>query len=197
MLARSSVVAGALIAGGLLCACSSPEPAPPAQPAAPTAITAEERVKWYQDCWGFFNDKKWDEFKGCYSDTSSLHQYGAAPPSAQGAAAIVAAAQDFKKSFPDARGDAQLILANGTHVAGTFVLQGTNTGPLTSPEGKDMPPTGKAFGVLFGHIIEADPTAPKVVREVGVMDGATAAAQLGLSKPAGRSCSPSRAPRRS
>src|SRR5205085_6549283 len=38
------------------------------------------------------------------------------------------------------------------------------------------------FGVLFGHSIDTGETALKVNKEIGVMDGGTLAAQLGLSK---------------
>ncbi len=179
-----STVAGALLGlAGLMSACSSPPPAPPAkETVAPKAITAEERVKWYQDCWGDFNDKKWDDFVKCYADNATSQQFGYGKTDVSGAAAIVAGSQDFAKSFPDGRGDEQLVLINGTRIASIHLLKGTNTGTLTGPDGKEMPPTKKPFGVLFGHTVEVDATVNKVVTEFGAMDGATFASQLGLSK---------------
>src|SRR5207302_8538530 len=127
-------VIGFVLAGlGLVSACSSPQPSttPKEQPAPPPkALTAEERVKWYQACWNDFNDQKWDEFRKCYADNASSQQEGYGKSSVTGPDAIVASSQEFAKTFPDGRGDAQLILANGTHLAGIYLLRGTNTGPL-------------------------------------------------------------------
>ena len=171
----------------LMAACSSSQPAaPPAnEKAAEPAhepLTPTERAIWYQGCWSLFNEHNWAEFKKCYADNAVSEQMGYGPPSLTGPDAIVASSEQFAKSFPDATGEAQLILVNGPHVAGIYLLKGMNSGPLTAPDGKEAPATNKKFGLLFGHAIDADETAPKVVKEWGVMDGATLNAQLGLSK---------------
>ena len=172
-----------LALAGVAFACGSPAPAPPAkETAAPKPITAEERIKWYQDCWTDFNERKWDAFTKCYGDSATSQQWGYGKTSVTGAAAIVAASQEFSKSSPDGRGQPQLILVNGNHLASFFLLTGTNTGPLVGPDGKEMPATNKPFGLLFGHSIEVYGASPKVVKELGVMDGGTFASQLGLSK---------------
>lgn len=172
---------------GLLGACGSPEPAPaPVKaPAAPKAISAEERVKWYQDCWNLFNDKKWDEFKGCYAANATSQQVGYGTDVA-GPEAIVGSSVAFAKSAPDVRGEGQLILVNGSHIASAFILKGTNSGPLPGPGGKETPATNRKFGLLFGHAIDLDSATLKVVKEIGVQDSGTFAGQLGLSKLAAR-----------
>src|SRR5436190_24258240 len=103
--------------GALASACSSPKPAEPAkdQAAAPKPISADERVKWYQDCWGDFNGGKWDEFKQCYAANATSAQYGYGMPSVSGPDAIVMSSQDFKTFAPDGHGEAQLILVNANH----------------------------------------------------------------------------------
>jgi predicted ester cyclase len=176
-------------------ACNSSQPTPPPadQKAAAKPVTAQDRVQWYQDCWNDFNDHKWDDFKKCYADNATSVQLGYGKLEATGPDAIVASSQDFAKSFPDGRGEPQIILVNGNKVASIYLLKGTNSGPLTGPDGKEMPATNKKFGVLIGHHIESDPAAGgesvqgavrslKVVKELGAMDGRTLAAQLGLSK---------------
>jgi predicted ester cyclase len=176
-------------------ACSSPQPAAPAadQKAAEKPVTDQDRVMWYQDCWNDFNQHKWDDFKKCYADNAKSQQYGYGKVDATGPDAIVASSQDFAKSFPDGRGEPQIILINGSKIAGIYLLKGTNSGPLTSPDGKEMPATNKKFGLLFGHYIETGPAAGgesvqgairslRVVKELGAMDGGTLASQLGLSK---------------
>ena len=107
-------------------------------------------------------------------------------PSASGADAIVEGSKDFKKLSPDGHGEGQFILVNGNRIASVFLLTGTNSGPMTGPDGKVTKPTNKKFGVMFGHALELDPTANKVVKEFGVMDGGSFANQLGLSKSPGR-----------
>jgi len=165
-------------------ACSANQPAPPPKAetaAAPKVVTPEERVKWYQDCWNDFNEKKWDDFKKCYAPTATSVQAGYGKEKATGPDAIVGSSQDFTKSFPDGKGEGQLILINGNHIASIYLLKGTNSGPMTVG-GKELPATNKKFGLLFGHAIETDPEGRIVIKEIGVMDGGTLAAQLGLAK---------------
>ena len=166
--------------------CSSPQPAAPAadQKAAETArtITDEDRVKWYEDCWQDFNDHKWDDFKKCYADNATSRQMGYGKENISGAGAIVESSQDFSKAFADGHGEPQLILVNGSKIASLYLLNGTNSGPLTGPDGKEIPATSKKFGLLFGHYVETDPVGLRVVKEFAAMDGGTLASQLGLSK---------------
>jgi len=165
-------------------ACSSPQPTTSEKAASPPPkpVSAEERAKWYQDCWILFNDRKWDDFKKCYADNATSRQFGYGKEDSSGPDAIVAGGQDFAKTFPDGRGESQLILVNANRIGSLYLLRGTNTGPLTGPDVKVMPATNKKFGVLFGHHVETDPAALKVVQEFGAMDSSTLAGQLGLSK---------------
>ena len=66
-----------------------------------------------------------------------------------------------------------------------YLLKGTNTGPLFSPDGKELPGRNQRIGLFFGHSIEVDSDS-RVVREVGAMDGITLENQMGLLKKAGR-----------
>src|ERR1041385_6765373 len=174
------------ILAGLVSACSSPEPASAVkdQPAVPKPPTAEERVKYYQDCWAAFNQKKWDELKTCYA--SNAVSQDASGKTMNGSDAIVADGRNFAMSNPDVKGDGQLILVNGNHIAGVYLITGTNSGPGKSPDGKDMPPTNKKFGLLMGHSIDLGPADLKAVKEFASLDGATFANQIGLSKMPGR-----------
>src|SRR5215467_15231058 len=98
-----SLVALLLVAAVAVSACSSSQPTPPANEAAkqaPKEVTPQDQVKWYQDCWSDFNEHKWDEFKKCYADNATSLQGGYGKPSVSGADGIVAASQDFAKSFP-------------------------------------------------------------------------------------------------
>src|SRR6516162_1496200 len=111
--ARPATLLMCLAVLGTACSANQPAPPPKAETAAvPKVITPEERVKWYQDCWSDFNDRKWDEFKKCYAPSAKSQQQGYGKESASGPDAIVAGSQDFGKAFPDGRGEGQLILIN-------------------------------------------------------------------------------------
>jgi len=160
----------AIMIAGLICACSSPQPTTPKDTASTAQpMTADEEARWYQDCWNDFSQHKWDDFKKCYADSATSQQLGYGKATATGADAIVGSSQEFVTMFPDGRGEVQLILINGAHIASASILKGSQPG------------TGKKFGLMFGHSIDIDPVARKVTKEIGVMDGATMAAQLGLS----------------
>ncbi len=183
--AKAACVIGfALALGGLVSACGSPQPKE--SPVPPKPLTAEERVRWYQTCWTDFNEKKWDDFKTCYAPIATSQQPGQGKPYLTGPAEILAAWQDFEKSFPDIRGEGQLILINGNHIAGISLLKGTNTGLIFLPENKQISGTNKKIGLLFGHVVEIDPLVTKVLKEIAVMDGVTLENQLGLLKMPGR-----------
>jgi predicted ester cyclase len=144
--------------------------------------TADERLAWYRGCWQAFNAAKFDQLSRCYDDKAQAQQSGYGKPQLSGRMAIVQGARDFKKSFPDGRGEEVITLINGNRIMSVHVLHGTNTGPLTDPSGKQAPPTGKPFGLMFGHLVEATEDANLVRRELGIMDAGTLDAQLGLSK---------------
>jgi predicted ester cyclase len=144
--------------------------------------TADQRLSWYRGCWDAFNAARFDVFSGCYDERAQAQQSGYGKPQISGRAAIVQGARDFKKSFPDGRGEEVITLINGNRIMSVHVLHGTNTGPLTDPTGKQSPATGKPFGLMFGHQIETAEDANLVRSELGIMDAGTLAAQLGLSK---------------
>ena len=163
-----------------LCACTPKPPvAPP--PAAPKPLDGAARAQWYQQCWGYFNGRQWDAFTGCYAADAVSTEAGYGQPEVRGAQAIVASAQGTAAMAPDVRGEQQLILINGNHLASLNVLHGTNTGPTKDASGREGRPTGKSFGLWFAHSIEVN-DSQKVTREFGASDGGTMAAQLGLSK---------------
>jgi predicted ester cyclase len=173
----------------LIPACSSPQPGTSEkdQPAAVSAPkTSEQIVKWYQGCWNDFNEKKWDDFKKCYANNATSQQAGYGKLNVSGPDAIVSASQDFMKTFPDGRGEGQLILINGNHIASLYLLKGTNSGPLRGPDGKEIPGRNKKLGLMFGHAVEIDPAGPKVLNETGALDGVTFENQLGFIKMPGR-----------
>jgi hypothetical protein len=157
------------------------KPAPPPAPPPPPPKTPAEMAQRYQDCWGMFNAKKWDDFKGCYAKDAVSTQPGLGVPDVTGADAIIAGVQGQDAAFPDQSGALQLVLQNGSHTAAVAIIMGTNTGPMKGPQG-DMPPTKKKFSLVFGHEIDFDPSGTMATREVAYGDVGTMLAQLGVVK---------------
>src|SRR5215467_10026079 len=166
---RSAFPAALMLLAAMVSACSSSkeQPLPDVKLSTPDAW-----AQWYQDCWADFSAAKWDEFKKCYAANAVSQQLGYGKLSVTGRDAIVKASQDFFMTFPDARGEGQLILLNGNHITSMYLLKGTNTGPLFGPDGKLLPGRNQKIGLFFGHSIETD-SGGRVVKEIGAMDGVT------------------------
>ncbi|MEI9950743.1 MAG: ester cyclase [Pseudomonadota bacterium] len=189
---------GLLAAGGLT-ACAEQEPAatplapPPAATVAPAPapaveakkeepkpvpLTAEQKIKFYQDGWASFNSKDFSKFLTIWADGATSEALDMGPPVVGAAAILEAGPKGFANGFPDGSGEVQLTLINGNNILGVVLLRGTNTGTFVTPAGP-VPPTGKKVGFLAAHSIELN-DAGKAVREVMAYDGGTVAGQLGL-----------------
>ena len=86
------------------------KPAPPPPPPPPPAKTPDEMAARYQECWGLWNDGKWDAFKSCYTPDAVSSQPGSAMPDLSGVDAIAGDSQNQRAGFPDMHGDLQLVL---------------------------------------------------------------------------------------
>jgi predicted ester cyclase len=160
------------------------EPPKPAEPPPPKPFTAEEQVKWYQDCWGKFNAKDFDGFKKCFGPDATAELVDSGMPPFKGADATMGA-QMFAKAFPDLKGDPQLVLQNGKTTLGVWLLTGTNSGPMPGPGGAEMPATNKKIGLLAAHLITVG-DSNMVATERMFLDQGELASQLGVSKMPGR-----------
>jgi steroid delta-isomerase-like uncharacterized protein len=56
---------------------------------------------------------------------------------------------DSAGPFPDNRATPRTVVADGTTVVEESVWEGTNTGPLTMPDGSELPPTGAVVSVPY------------------------------------------------
>jgi predicted ester cyclase len=175
----AAVISLSIVLSGFVSACSS-------RRGDETDPTLNPTVKWYLGCWNAFNQKKWDQFKSCYADNATSQQVGYGKASVTAPDAILTASQDLAKTFPDIRGDALLVLVNGSRVASILLLNGTNTGPILGPNHKELPTTNNKLGQLIGHYVETEGGAPRITREIGALDSLTMAHQLGFLKTGGR-----------
>lgn len=180
---RPDRLALAAFAASSIFACTAPAPAPsPTPPPTPPPMTAEQSVDWYKKCWGLLNDKSWDAFQSCYAPDATSDAVDSGMPPVSGSAAIIGAKKASLAGTPDARGDVQLIVANGNNLASVALWKGTHTAPMPGPDGKEIPATGKKFGFLMGHALELDASRTAVRSDADYFEVGTYLAQLGLSK---------------
>lgn len=163
---------------------AAPAPMTPAEapkPAAPPPATAEERTKFFKDCWTQFNAKDWAKFQGCYAENATSEQVDSGTPPLTGRANIVD--RDVKvlaTAFPDLTGESQLSLVSGSDVLSVVLLKGTHKGPLPGPQG-EIAPTNKRIGYLMLQHLTLTPDGRQIAKERFIYDGGTFMSQLGVS----------------
>lgn len=144
----------------------------------PVPLTAEQKVKLYQDAWAAFNAKDWAKFTAIWATDATSQALDMGSPLVGPTDIVEKGAKTFSNAFPDGSGEIELTLVNGNTTLGVILLRGTNTGPNTTPTGA-VPATNKKIGFYAAHLIDLD-DAGKVVKEVTAYDAGTVAGQLGL-----------------
>ena len=164
-------------------ATAAPAPAPVAETKKeapkPVPLTADQKIKAYQEGWAAFNAKDFAKFQGIWADNATSEMLDMGAPLVGPVAITETGAKGFANGFPDSSGELQLTLVNGNHVVGIVLLRGTNTGTYVTPVGP-VSATGKKVGFLAAHSIELNDLG-KATKEVIAYDGGTVAGQLGLS----------------
>jgi len=161
-------------------------PTEASKPALPPAATADERSKWFKDCWSQFNAKDWTKFQGCYAENATSEQVDMGMPPLVGRANIVDKnAKLFATAFPDLTGELELTVVSGNDILSVVLLKGTQKGALPGPAG-EIPPTHKKIGYLAVHHVQTTPDGRTVAKERFTYDGGTFMSQLGLSPMPGR-----------
>ena len=163
---------------------AAPAPAAPAEalkPAAPPPATADERSKWFKDCWAQFNSKDWAKFQGCYAENATSEQVDMGMPPLVGRANIIdKSAKVFGAAFPDLTGELELSLVSGNDILAVVLLKGTHKGALPGPQG-EIAPTNKKIGYLVVHHVQTSPDGRSIAKERFIYDGGTFMSQLGVS----------------
>jgi predicted ester cyclase len=156
-------------------------PAEAPKPAAPPPATADERSKWFKDCWAQFNSKDWAKFQGCYAENATSEQVDMGMPPLVGRANIIdKSAKVFGAAFPDLTGELELTLVSGNDILAVVLLKGTQKGGLPGPQG-EIAPTNKKIGYLVVHHVQTSPDGRSVAKERFIYDGGTFMSQLGVS----------------
>ena len=142
--------------GSAVAAGSGSAPAAGFGSAAAKPMTAEDHQKFFEACWGFFNDAKWDDFKNCYGADAVSESPGLGAPPNTGNTAIADGAKAYKTAFPDMKGETQFEMISGNTIIAATLTTGTHSGPLKMPGMPDMPATNKKFGNYFTQVIDLD-----------------------------------------
>ncbi len=165
-------------------AAAAPPPAAPVEapkPVAPPAATADERAKWFKDCWAQFNTKDWNKFSGCYAENATSEQVDMGMPPVSGRANVIEKnAKVFATAFPDMTGENELTLVSGNDILSVVLLKGTHKGALPGPQG-EIAATNKKIGYLALQHLQTTPDGRAVAKERFMYDGGTFMSQLGLS----------------
>ena len=123
---------------------------------------SEELIALAREDIDAFNAGDFDRMRALSTDDAVYEEF-ATGRRIEGADAILEVNKEWKAAFPDAHGTITDIFACGDRVAMQIVWEGTQTGALPTPDGGEIPPTGKHIRteacqvtrVVDGKIVEA------------------------------------------
>ena len=101
----------------------------------------------------------------------------------EGVDARVEAARTWKQAFPDEHGTITGAYTSGNTVAIELTWEGTQSGPMATPDGRVLPPSNKPMSVKSVEVIEIEDGKIKVLRHY--FDLMTILQQIGAMDPAG------------
>ena len=142
-------------------------------------MSEQENVKIAHMFFDNFNAHNLDRSDALVTDDYQAEGPGAAGPMTKEQAKMQN--QGFLTAFPDLHFDVKLALSEGDYVVLHWVGTGTHTGPLPTPSGGSIPPTGKK-GTVSGSITYQFREG-KVARAWNFWDMASLLGQLGLLPP--------------
>ena len=141
--------------------------------------TEEDNMELMQTLDDAWNNQDLDTFSSRHKDDVVVTWPG--QPPTRGVQAHREEAIAFFRAFPDQHLDNRpyrVFFASGDWTCSVARFRGTMTGPLVGPDGKETPPTGKAFDVEFCTVARWD--NGKIVEENLFYDLVTFMKQIGL-----------------
>ena len=178
---------GALSLAAAVGACNQPsgsEPSPPAPqasaaPQTPDALV-EQHLKTFDTLdFEIFSKQQWDRFSESHADDIVVTW-----PDGHQTTGLAKHIEDLKAMFvyaPDTAISAHPIrFGSGEWTAVTGVMTGTFTRPMPTPDGKSIPPTGKAVALPMATIGQW--RNGKMIAESLFWDNQTYMQQMGLAK---------------
>jgi uncharacterized protein (TIGR02246 family) len=136
-------------------------------------MTPTDIVRASIDTW---NDADRQGFLGCYAEDCEIVSPGLEGSGHDGVAQFWTS---IMTGMPDCRVEVVHLVAEGDLVAEEARSRGTNTGPISAPDGSELPPTGRTADLPFSavHTVRGD----RIVSSRFYWDTLTFLGQLGAS----------------
>jgi steroid delta-isomerase-like uncharacterized protein len=137
-------------------------------------MTPEEVVRRSLDAWNA-DDKP--GHRATLADDAVLKEH-ATGREIVGGDAIADVHFAWRAAFPGIRGDIENLVASGDQVAYETTWKGTHNGPLTTPDGQTIPPTGKSISLPACLVVKVKDD--KFVEQHHYFDMVTMLTQMGV-----------------
>jgi steroid delta-isomerase-like uncharacterized protein len=102
-----------------------------------------------------FNSGDFDRLRSLLADDSYEEELST-QRRLQGADAQVDAARGWKNAFPDGHGTVTGAYADGNTVTIELVWEGTQSGPMQTPDGRELPPSNRRATVNACQVMEVE-----------------------------------------
>ena len=129
-----------------------------------------------------FNAGDWSGFRSALTSDTVEDEFGT-QRRLEGAEAVLAAVEAWKRAFPDAVGTVRTAMASGNTAILEVTWEGTQTGDMVGPQGT-IPASGRRVSVPGAWVVEVEGDKAKAIRHY--FDLMTLLAQIG-AVPAGAS----------
>ncbi|MFL5825171.1 MAG: ester cyclase [Thermoleophilaceae bacterium] len=129
-----------------------------------------------------FGAGDFDRLRSLLADDSYEEEY-ATQRHLEGADAQVDAARGWKEAFPDGRGTVRGACVDGNTVTLEITWEGTQSGPMHAPDGREMPPSNRTVHVNACQVMEIDDGKIRATRHY--FDLMTLLQQIGAMERAG------------
>ena len=131
-----------------------------------------------------FNTGDWDRLRDLHSPDCAEEEL-ATERVLSGFDAMLEAAQGWKRAFPDGNGTVTAAYSDGSVAILEIEWDGTNTGPMETPTGEEMPPTGRHAHVKAVQVFDVEDGRVRATRHY--FNLMTIMNQLGVGAPSATS----------
>lgn len=118
-------------------------------------MTVEENVNIVKQTEDSFNTQDWDRFVNLHAESVVVKSPNLDKP-IRGREALLEFAKGYYATFPDLSMKIERMIGQGDWVVTEELVTGTNTGPLTSPTGEEIPPTNKPIRMNQAFVFRVD-----------------------------------------
>lgn len=129
-----------------------------------------------------FNAGGFDRLRSLLADDSYEEEH-ATQRRLEGADAQVEAGRGWKEAFPDGRGTVERAYVDGNTVTLELTWEGTQSGPMLTPDGKELPPSNRRGTVRACQVVEIE--GGKIIATRHYFDLMTLLQQVGALEQAG------------